>query len=167
MMFLTSFQEKLPLGYIHVQFLCQWSSKSQSSQMKTSSVLHKNSGDIISPAANVTPGVHTLTYSFAKLSLPTSFTHGKVTWPLLHLRGPFAWGLSCFWELPVNSMMMRPDGSRALCTSDTDGQAQQQWLAAAGSSLFTGALCLSQYLTGSILADLKSLCRVSPFVLLS
>lgn len=42
---------------------------------------------------------------------------------------------------------------------------QKQWLgAAASSSSFTGA---SQYLTGSISADMKSLCQVPLFVLLS
>lgn len=144
-------------------------SKSQGSQMKTSSILHKNSSNIISPAVKVTPYVHTLTYSFAKLSSPTSFTHGKVTLPFLQLRGPFAWGLSCFWEPPVNSMIMRPDASRELCTSNTNGQAQKEWLvaAAAGSSLFTRALSLSQYLTGSISVDLKTLCWVSLIILLS
>lgn len=73
--------------------------------MKTLSVLHKTSRDVTSPTVSITH------IQLCK-TLPASFTHRKVTLLLLQTKGPFAWEVSCFWELPVNSMLMRLDGSK-------------------------------------------------------
>lgn len=94
-MFCTNIQKKLSLGYTSIFsfFASGLTFVLRGSQMKTTRVLHRNSRDNTSLTVNATLCIYTLTYSFAKLSLPTSFTHGKVTLPLLQPRDPLAWGL--------------------------------------------------------------------------